>query len=128
MTFAFFQIAGNLPSFRDCSNIIFKGTVNDSLQVLIIFIDILSQPWALAGSKFFIINDMSSSVTSNDVILALVLYENNGNKLEFFIGVHIDAKKLLKRFAFSQKSETNLPLTNKGGIAEFFFYKVVYLK
>ena len=57
---------------------------------------------------------MSSSVKSNDVILALVLYET----LELFIGVHIDAKKLLKRFAFSQKSETNLPLTNKGGTAE----------
>ena len=56
----------------------------------------------MAGSKFFIINDVSSSVISNDVILALVLYENNGNTLEFFISVHIDAKKLLKRFAFSQ--------------------------
>ena len=64
---------------------------------------------------------MSSSVKSNDVILALVLYENKGNTLEFFIGVHIDAKKLLKRFAFSQKSEINLPLTNKGGIAGIFF-------
>ena len=28
----------------DCSNIILKGTVSDSLQILIIFIDILSQP------------------------------------------------------------------------------------
>ena len=41
--------------------------------------------------------------------------------LIFFFGVHIDAKKLLKRFAFSQKLETNLPLTNKGGIAGIFF-------
>ena len=63
---------------------------------------------------------MSSSVTSNDVILALVLYENNDNALEFFICVHIDAKTLLKRFAFSQKSETNLPLTKKGAIAGIF--------
>ena len=63
---------------------------------------------------------MSSSVTSNDVILALVLYENNGDTPEFFICVHIDAKKLLKRFAFSQKSETNLPLTYKGAIAGIF--------
>ena len=51
----------------------------------------------------------------------MVLYENNGNTLQAFISVHIDAKKLLKRFAFSQKSETNLPLTNKGGIAGTFF-------
>ena len=35
--------------------------------------------------------------------------------------VHIDARKLLKRFALSQKSETNLPLTNKGGTARIFF-------
>ena len=55
------------------------------------------------------------------MILALVLYENNSNKLEFFIGVHIDAKRLLKRFALSQKSETILPLTNTGGIAGIFF-------
>ena len=120
-TFAFFQISGNLPSFRDCSYIILKGTVHDSLlQILIIFIDIFSQPLALAGSKFFIINDMSSSVKSNDVILALVLYENNGNTLESFVSVLIDAKKLLKRFALSQQSEKNLPLTNKGGIAGTF--------
>ena len=42
----------------------------------------------------------------------------------FCIGVHIDEKKLLKRFAFSQKSETNLPSTNSGGIAGIFFYRV----
>ena len=90
------------------------------LQILIIFIDILSQPLALAGSKFFNINDMSSSVKSNDVILALVLYENNGNTLESFVSVLIDAKELLKRFALSQQSEKNLPLTNKGGIAGTF--------
>ena len=64
---------------------------------------------------------MSSSVKSNNVILALVLYENNSNTLEFFIGVHINAKKFLKRFSFSQKSEANLPLTNKGGIAGILF-------
>ena len=73
---------------------------------MIIFIDILPQPQAFAGPKFFI-NDISSSAKWNNVILALVLYENNGNTLEFFIGVNIDTKKLLKRFAFVQKSETN---------------------
>ena len=126
-TFAFFQISGNIPSFRGCSNIILKRTVNDSLQILIIFIDILSQPWALARYKF-VITDMFSSVKWNDLILALVLYENNGDMLQFFIGVHIDPKKLLKRFAISIKSETNLPLTNKGGTAGSFSCKVVCLK
>ena len=37
-----------------------------------------------------------------------------------FIGVDIEAKKLLKRFAFSQKSELKLSSTNKGGIAGIF--------
>ena len=50
---------------------------------------------------------MSSSVKSNNVILALVLYENNSNTLDFFIGVHIGAKKNIKKLCFfSQKSET----------------------
>ena len=31
--------------------------------------------------------------------------------------MHIEAKKLLKRFAFSQTSEIKLPSTSKGGIA-----------
>ena len=61
-------------------------------------------------------------------ILALALYQNNGKTLEFFIGVHTDAKKLLKRLSFSQQSETSLPLTNKGGIAGIFSCKLVHVK
>ena len=64
---------------------------------------------------------MSSYLKSNDVIPALALYESNGNRLEFFIGVHVDSKKLLKRFTFLQKSETNLTLTKKDGVAGIFF-------
>ena len=41
--------------------------------------------------------------------------------MKIFISVHIDAKKLLKIFALSQKSDTNLPLSKKGGISETFF-------
>lgn len=50
----------------------------------------------------------------------MVLYESNGNMLEFFIGVKIGTKTFLKRFAFSQKPKVNLPLTNKDGIAGIF--------
>ena len=63
---------------------------------------------------------MSSSVKLNDLVLVLVLYESNGDRLEFFISVRFDSKKLLKRFDFSQKSDTNLTLINKGGIAGIF--------
>ena len=99
----FFQISGNLASFRGCSNIILKVKVNDALQILIIFNDILSQPWVLARSKFFIFNDMSSYAKWNHVILALVLHENNGNALKFFINVHFDAKKVIKKICFFTK-------------------------
>ena len=51
---------------------------------------------------------------------APVLYEKNGKKLALSVGVHIDVKKLLKIFAFLQKSETNLPSTRSGGIVGNF--------
>ena len=63
---------------------------------------------------------MSSFVNWSSGILELVLYESNGNMLEFFIGVKIGTKTFLKRFAFSQKPKVNLPLTNKDGIAGIF--------
>ena len=36
-----------------------------------------------------------------DFILVFVPYGKDGKVLEFLIGVHIDAKELLKMFAFS---------------------------
>ena len=38
-----------------------------------------------------------------------VLYEKDGIVLAFFIGVHIDAKELLKMIDFSYKSEIKFP-------------------
>ena len=52
-TFTFSQISGNLPSLRDGSNINLVGTVNDSLQVLIIFTDIRHNHERLLYLKFF---------------------------------------------------------------------------
>ena len=45
-----------------------------------------------------------------------------------FLMVYILTQKKLKTFAFSQKSKTNLPFTNKSGIGGIFYCKVVYLK
>ena len=57
-------------------------------------------------------------------MLTSVIYENCGSVLPLFIGAHIDAKKSLKRFAFTQNSEINLLLTSKGGInGTFLLYK-----
>ena len=79
----------------------------DSPQILIIFIDILSQ---LDESKVFIISSMPSLVKWNEVILAFVLCKKVGKILVFCIGVHIDKKNYSK----------DLPLTNSCGIAGIF--------
>ena len=53
-----------------------------------------------------------------------VLYANCGSILLLFIGVHIDAKKSLKRLAFTRRSEINLLLTSKRRIdGIFLLYK-----
>ena len=122
--FAFFKIFENYLSFNKCSNIIFKGIVIDAPQILIIFIGILPQPWALDEPKVFIINDISSLVTWYEVILAFVLYKNVVKYL-YFVLVYLLIKNIIKKISFSQKSETNLPSTNSGGIAETFYVNIV---
>ena len=67
-----------------------------------------------------IIANISFSVTWKDLVLLTVLYEKDSKQLALSIGLHIEAKKLLKMFAFLQKSETNLPLTKRGGIVRGF--------
>ena len=114
-----FHISGNLP-LKECLKITFNGKTNDWLQIFIILIDILSQPWALLGSNDFIVANISFSVTWEDLILLPVLYEKDGKQLVLSIGVHIEAKKLLKMFAFLPKSETILPSTRRGGIVGSF--------
>ena len=57
----------------------------------------------------------------------LALHANGGIVLPLFIGVHIEAKKSLNRLALVQKSKTNLPFTNKGGITGIFLlYKNLF--
>ena len=95
--------------------------VTNSLQIFIILIDILSYPCDLLESNDFIIDNISLFVTRKELILVvLVLYKKGGNTLLFFIGVHIETNKLLKRFAFLQLSKIKLPSTNKGAIAGIF--------
>ena len=59
-----------------------------------------------------------------DLILLPVLYEKDGKQLVLSIGVHIEAKKLLKMFAFLQKSETILLSTRRSGIVGSLYYRV----
>ena len=75
---------------------IFKGVVTDSLQMFVILIGTLSYPCDLLESNCFIIDNRSLFVTRKELILVLALYKRGGNTLMFFIGMHIEAKKLLK--------------------------------
>ena len=99
---SFFQISGNIPFFNDSSNTVFESIVTSSLQIFIILIKILSHPCDLLETSDFIIDSISLFVTRKEFILVLVLYKRGGNTLLFFIGVHIETKKLLKRFAILQ--------------------------
>ena len=88
--------------FNDSSCILFKGIVTDSQQVFIILTDMLSYPGDLLESNDFNIDNIPLFVTRKELILVLVLYKARGNTLLFFIGVHVETKELLKRFAFLQ--------------------------
>ena len=48
------------------------------------------------------------------------LCEKDDKQLVLSIGVHIEAKKLLKMFVFLQKSVNNLPSTKRVGIVGSF--------
>ena len=99
----FFHISGNIPFSNDSSNQIFKGMVPDSLQIFIILIDTLSCPCHLLEFNYIIIIDnISLFVTRKALILVFVLNERGGNTQPFFMGVHIEAKMLLKILAFLQ--------------------------
>ena len=96
---------------------VFKGKITDCLQIFIILLDI----WALLGCNAFITANISFSVTWKDLILLPVLYEKDGKQLVLSVGVHTEAKKLLKMFSFLQMSAANLPLIRRGGIVGSFF-------
>ena len=85
-----------------------QGKVIESPKICIILIEMLFQPCVFSASKVFMIGEISFWFTQKELTLALVLYANCGSVLPLFIGIHFDAKKSLKRLAFTWKSELNL--------------------
>ena len=73
-----FHISGNTQVFNNYSNIIFRDIVIDSLQILTILIDKLSQPCALVGSSGFIVRNILFSVVWKQFILLFVLQVKSG--------------------------------------------------
>ena len=61
-----------------------------------------SLPWALAGSKVFIVNDRSSSIKWNNV-----LYENNGDMFEILL-VYILMQKSYGKDLLSHKNQRQI--------------------
>ena len=95
--FALFHIS-EISILSTIAQILSVKEVFDSPQILIIFIHILSQPWALVESKVFVINGLFSLVTWNAVILAFVLYRKGGKILVFCIGVHNDEIYIMMKY------------------------------
>ena len=92
---SFFPYFWKYYFFNDFSNIIFKGIVTESLQIFII--DTLSYPCNLLESNDFIIDNISLFETQKELILVLVLYKRVVNTLSFFVGVHIEAEKVIEK-------------------------------
>ena len=128
-TWAFFQSEGNFPSFRQSLKIIDSGLHIEFPHNFIIRILSISWPWALFGSKLFIILDVSTveklTVSSN----LLVRFSSSfGKTLLLLNRVHWFAKKVLKSLAFSLKFVINLISWNRGGVQGIFYYLKEFLK
>lgn len=91
-------------SRNEVSKIIFDGTIIDSPQIWIIFIDIMSQPWALFGYNYFSICNISLSVTWKDFILLLILHEEEGRALAVFISMYIKANEIIEKICYDTKT------------------------
>ena len=101
---SFFQSEGNLPSFRQSLKIIDSGLYIEFQHNYIIRILSISWPWALFGSKLFIILEMSSFeklTVSSDFFVSFARLL--GKTLLLFNRAHWFAKKVLKSSAFSLK-------------------------
>ena len=102
----------------------FNGKISDWLQIFIILIDILSQPWALLGSNIFIIANISFSVTWKDLILLRILYEKDGKHCIIYRCTY-RGKKVIKNVCFFTKVWNHLIIDKETWYCwEFFYFRV----
>ena len=128
-TWAFSKSKGNFPSFRQSLKIIDTGLHIEFSHSFIIRILSISWPWALFGSKLFIILDVSTVEKLTVSSSLLVSFSSWFAKtLLLFNRVHWLAKKILKSSAFSLKFVINLISWNTGGIQGIFYYLEEFLK
>ena len=112
-----FQVSGKTPQSIQFLKIILNGSVITESQISSILIEMWSWPCALLTFSFLIIFRISSflMLSANNLLLVLKIFLE-GNILLLLIGVHWEAKKSLKRLAFSMKSDTILLFIKRGGI------------
>ena len=111
-TLAFFHSLGNTTFSLQDLNFIWRGLQINALHTLIMVMLIVSWPWYLLVSRFWIIFTMSFSLKVNDKIRFFILFENvEGNSVDFFLTEHWSAKKKLKSPASSLRilTEKNYP-------------------
>ena len=120
-TFDFFQFLGKGMLHKQFLKIIDRGFAVEESHIFSNLIDI-SYPFALSIFKECIILRILWSLNEIDDILALVIgVVTRGKVLLCGTGVHRDAKKALKWFAFSLKLDISLLLIKMGGINWIFF-------
>ena len=112
-----FQVSGKTPQSIQFLKMILNGSVITESQIFSILIEMSSWPCALLTFSFLIILRISSFLIlgANNILLVLKIFLE-GNILLLLISVHWEAKKSLKRFAFSVKSDTILLCTKREGI------------
>ena len=116
-TLAFFQFWGKTSCSKQALKISPKGLLIESLQIFNMWILIMLWPWALLGSKLFIILPISLSVNVMfDKDLSVKSSKSVGSTLLFRNNEHWLAKKELDNSAFSLKLVINLLLWKIGRI------------
>ena len=120
-TFAFFHTEGNVPLSRQDLKLNSKGGKVESPHNFSIHILIMSCPWALSGSRLFIILAISALVIGIDEsVLIVFMLSLAGISIALSIKVHCWDKKLLNTSTLSLKFEMNLLLWNSGGMQGIF--------
>ena len=120
--FPFFHRSGKTPVFKAVLNIIIRGMAIESPHILIILIDIPSQPCALFELRSLIILRINSRDKGTSLIRLSVLYVMLGRTLPLSIIEHCFAKYLLKIFDLVRKFVSKISFTRRGGIVGIFFF------
>ena len=116
----FVHVYENSVSRNEVSKVIFDEAIIDSPQIWTIFIDMISQSWALLGPNYFSICNISVSVTWKDFNVLFVLYEE-GRALAFFISMYIKANEIVEKISYDTKIRNKVSINERRRYYNNFF-------